>query len=226
MKVNPESRGMHCRIPPVWAPWYGWAEMVERVLEREWLAPNYRAMIAEHHALGFPRRGSRNSQAVIIALQDVVPTPHPWDRPSLQPRPHDDNNKCRVGTTHCPLGKVHGICLGGGGKRYSQSRLHPGAIARYPRAREPPAYIEAWFSQEWETSKLATTRLLIFQLATPLVLCFFVFPPQRLFLSSSLLLLAGYHDLPLAFEICHEGESRRVEKGHSRECRGNRHCRE
>ena len=36
----------------------------------------------------------------------------------------------RVGTTHCQLCKVYGIWLSGGRKRYSQSRLHPEAIAR------------------------------------------------------------------------------------------------
>ena len=63
---------------------------------------------------------------------------------------------------------MYGVSLGGGGKRYSQSRPHPEAMACYPWAREPPAYIGALSPEQRETSKLATARVLcFFPLATP-----------------------------------------------------------
>src|SRR5207253_551281 len=65
-----------------------------------------------------------------------------------------------------------GVSLGGGGKKVSQSRPFPGAIARDPWAREPPAYRNIGASNPWKTSKLTTTRFLISKLATARVLCF------------------------------------------------------
>ena len=53
------------------------------------------------------------------------------------------HNICRVRTTHCQLGKAHGRSPAVVGKRYSQSRPHPEAIACYPWARELASYIEA-----------------------------------------------------------------------------------
>ena len=67
-----------------------------------------------------------------------------------------------------PIGQSVVVSLGGGRKRYSQSRPHPEVIAPYPWARDPRP-------REWETSRLATTRLLISKLATARGLCFF--PP-------------------------------------------------
>ena len=121
-------------------------------------------------------------------------------------RRYSFKKECRVGTTHCQLGKAHGIWLGGGGKRYSQSRLHPEAIARYPRARKPPTYIGAWFSREWETLKLTTTRLLIFQLATARVLCSLFFLHSEYFCYPRFFSLQVTVNYPELFEICHEEE--------------------
>jgi len=64
------------------------------------------------------------------------------------------------------------------GKWFSLLLCCPGGHSSLPGARELPAYIGASRPRELETSKLATTRVLVTKLATARVPCFPTHHPQ------------------------------------------------
>ena len=78
-----------------------------------------------------------------------------------------------------PIGQsARSIARGWWKKSFSRSLPCPEAIARYPWARERSAHIGPSNSRELETSKLATTRVLISKLATARVLCVPTYHPN------------------------------------------------
>jgi len=89
-----------------------------------------------------------------------------WRESSLRPK----KKQCRVGTTHCQLSKARRNSVEVSGGRVA--RLLRGHSSRRADGRATCTYRPPIDPPEPRTSLLATTRILVFKLATARVLCF------------------------------------------------------